>query len=658
MPETISGLRAPKAGQGITPELTDGGRQHAGRRWWLRFRHLVAERGRLLRLLPLGGGRRVAALGVLLVAAALVPAALALVSGWLVRRVVDSGPPADTAAIVTPVAVFGVLLLLGHAAEVSAEPLGVSVARRIDGAIRAHVRELTLVPPGLEHLEDPAIQNDLFRLWDTGGYINAARTPGSTAVGLLRLVSWYLGPVGATVVLATFSAPLAVGFLASALWVRSVAQRQWGAFAALVDSRVNLRRRVEAWADLAVGPAMAKEVRLFGLGRWATEHRDREALRWAAPIWALRRALTRRQGLPLLVSAVAAFAGLSLLGLAAASGHVSAQALVTYLVAMWAVLAASQGWWESADFAYGLGAVRALDRLLAHYAPDDTSSRPGAGDSDGQPSSAHILPGPLAPPTVRFDQLTFTYPGASKPTIDRLDLTLGAGEILAIVGRNGSGKTTLMKLLAGLYRPTSGAVLLDGLALADHTDAQLHAWRRRLAVVYQDFVRYPASVADNIGLAAPERLGDTDAISAMAQRSGLLEHLGRLPEGLDTSLAQGSAGAVDLSGGQWQRLAIARAMFAVACGRQILVLDEPTAHLDVRAEAAFFDQIVRDITGASIVLISHRLSTVRHADRIVLLHDGRITESGSHAQLLSQGGEYARLFELQAARFVEVTEAG
>ncbi|HEY0001129.1 MAG TPA: ATP-binding cassette domain-containing protein, partial [Actinoplanes sp.] len=322
-------------------------------------------------------------------------------------------------------------------------------------------------------------------------------------------------------------------------------------------------------------------------------------------------------------------------------------ALVTYLVAMWGVLAASQGSWDSSDFAYGLGSVRALDRLLADYARYE---KPAETVAATRPQL------PPAPPTLHFEQLTFTYPGASRPTLDGLDLKLGPGEVLAIVGRNGSGKTTLMKLLAGLYRPTAGRVLVDGVALAEHTPAQLTAWRRRLAVVFQDFVRYPVSVADNIGLAAPEHLADTEAVAAMAARSGLLEHLGNLPEGLGTSLAHGSAGAVDLSGGQWQRLAIARAMFAVGCGRQVLVLDEPTAHLDVRAEAAFYDQIVRDIAGVSIVLISHRLSTVRHADRIVLLQDGRITESGSHAELIARGGEYARLFELQAARFADVAE--
>ncbi|GIE99861.1 multidrug ABC transporter permease [Paractinoplanes rishiriensis] len=606
------------------------------------LRRLVTERHGLLRLLMLAGGGRVAVLGLLLVVSALVPTALALVSGWLVGQVVAGQPH----AIWAPVVLLALLLLVGHAAEVSTEPLGVSVARRIDGVVRARVRELTLAPAGLGHLEDPAVQNDLFRLWDAGGYHQAARTPGATAVGLLRLASWFLGPIGATVVLAGFSVPLAAGFLVSALWVRSLAQQQWGGFTRLVDSRVNLRRRVESWADLAVGPEMAKEVRLFGLGRWATEHRDREALSWAAPIWQLRRDLARRQVLPMLVSGAAAFAGLSMLGLAAASGEISAQALVTFLVAMWGVLAASQGWWESSDFAYGLGAVRALDRLHARYAPHDTAAP--ADDVAGR--------APRTPPVVCFSGVSFTYPGASRPTLDGLDLTLGAGEVVAVVGRNGSGKTTMMKLLAGLYQPTSGRVLIDGTALHDHSDAQIRAWRRRLAVVYQDFVRYPASVADNIGLAAPEHLADAEAVAAMAERSGLLEHLGRLPEGLDTSLAHGSAGAMDLSGGQWQRLAIARAMFAVECGRQVLVLDEPTAHLDVRAEAAFFDQIVRDIHGVSIVLISHRLSTVRHADRIVFLQDGRITESGSHAQLLARGGEYARLFRLQAARFADVAE--
>ncbi|HEY0002837.1 MAG TPA: hypothetical protein VGB74_20455, partial [Actinoplanes sp.] len=259
-----------------------------GRNRWAALRQLTADQRRLLRLLKLAGAGRVTALAVLLAVVAAVPASLALVSGWLVGQVTDGRLPAgEPSRIVAPIALFAALLLLGHVAEVCVEPLGVSVGRRIDGAIRGRVRELMLAPPGIGHLEDPAVQNDLFRLWDTGGYAKASRTAGGTAVGLLRLAAWFLGPVGATVVLATFSAPLAIVFLGSALWVRRLAQRQWTMFATLVDSRVNLRRRVEKWADLAVGPAAAKEVRLFGLGRWATEHRDREALSWAAPIWAL-----------------------------------------------------------------------------------------------------------------------------------------------------------------------------------------------------------------------------------------------------------------------------------------------------------------------------------------------------------------------------------
>ncbi|MDT0343987.1 ABC transporter ATP-binding protein [Streptomyces litchfieldiae] len=233
-----------------------------------------------------------------------------------------------------------------------------------------------------------------------------------------------------------------------------------------------------------------------------------------------------------------------------------------------------------------------------------------------------------------------------------LDLEIRPGELLAVVGLNGAGKATLIKLLCGLYRPTGGAVTADG-----HDIALLRPenWRAHVAVAFQDFVRYPLSAGDNVALgqvAGPVPPGE---IEAAAREAGLDPVVARLPAGWDTPLSRTVSGGVDLSGGQWQQVVLARVLYAVRRGARILVLDEPTAHLDVRTEFEVFRRLGERRTGASVVLISHRLSTVRGADRIVLLQDGRITESGTHDELVAAGGRaggrYAEMFAIQAARF-------
>ena len=220
--------------------------------------------------------------------------------------------------------------------------------------------------------------------------------------------------------------------------------------------------------------------------------------------------------------------------------------------------------------------------------------------------------------------------------------------MLAIVGVNGAGKTTLIKLLGGLYQPTAGRITVDG---ADLASADLGSWRRRLAVVFQDFVHFELPARDNIRLGAPEQPPDANLLAAAARRAEALEFIEQLPAGWDTWLTRSHSGGADLSGGQWQRLALARALYAVAAGRRVLVLDEPTAHLDVQAELAFFRQVLAHVSGTTVILISHRLSTVRQADRIVLLSGGRVVESGAHDGLVDAGGVYADLFALQAAPF-------
>jgi ATP-binding cassette subfamily B protein len=218
------------------------------------------------------------------------------------------------------------------------------------------------------------------------------------------------------------------------------------------------------------------------------------------------------------------------------------------------------------------------------------------------------------------------------------------------VGENGAGKTTLVKLICRLYEPTGGRITVDGADLAELAPAE---WHRRVAAIFQDFARYQLSARDNVSMGAPWLAGDMDKLRAAARRAGALDLIEALPRGWDTVLSRAYEGGVDLSGGQWQRIALARAMFAVEGGARVLILDEPTASLDVRAEAELYDRFLEITEGLTTVLISHRFSTVRRADRIVVLEGGRLVESGSHGELMEEGGRYAAMFRVQAERFVE-----
>jgi ATP-binding cassette subfamily B protein len=255
-------------------------------------------------------------------------------------------------------------------------------------------------------------------------------------------------------------------------------------------------------------------------------------------------------------------------------------------------------------------------------------------------------PAPHGFATLKAEELTFSYPETDRPALRGASLTVNAGEIVALVGENGSGKTTLAKLLAGLYEPARGVIRWDGVDVAKY---QRNSLRESIALIFQDFIRYQLTARENIGFGRVENVTDADKITRAAQQAGAHEFLERQPNGYETILSRMFKGGKDLSIGQWQRVAIARAFFRDA---PFVILDEPTASLDPRAEHALFEALRELLADRTVLFISHRLSTVRSADRIYVLHDGEIIEHGTHDELIALGGRYAELFNLQAAAYL------
>jgi len=259
-------------------------------------------------------------------------------------------------------------------------------------------------------------------------------------------------------------------------------------------------------------------------------------------------------------------------------------------------------------------------------------------------------PGALpAPRPIRsgyeFQEVSFTYPGARKPVFEKLDLRIGRNERIALVGDNGAGKTTFVKLLARLYDPTGGRILLDGVDLRDYDVEDL---RREIGVIFQDYMRYDLRVSENIGVGRIDALGEQGLIASAAEKSLAAPLIGKLPGGYQQMLGRRFEGGVDLSTGQWQKISLARAYMRDA---QLLILDEPTASLDARAEFEVYQRFLDLTRGRMAVVISHRFSTVRLADRILVLEAGKVIEEGTHDKLVERRGKYAELFELQAAGY-------
>ncbi len=435
--------------------------------------------------------------------------------------------------------------------------------------------------------------------------------------GLLLALHW-----SATLLLALAALPLALirWHYARRFYVR---WRQWLAS----------ERRAQYFSRLLTEPDFAKEVRLFGLGAYFqaqfVAERDRvreERLQLAAQ---RARSETLAQGLAIALL----FATLAFLARQTVLGLLSLGSLVMYYQAL----------------QRGQGLLRDLARnatsLYEHSLFLSSLSEFLALEPQiREPASPRSLPLPLSQGIV-FDRVSFHYPHSSRLILDQLSFTWRAGEILALVGENGAGKSTLVKLLCRLYDPTQGTIWVDGIDLRELSVA---GWRSQLAAVFQDFGRYQLTVQAAIGLGDLGQLEDQDAIQRAAGDAELAAAIARLPRQYQTILGAQFESGTELSGGEWQKLALARAFLRAA---PLVVLDEPTSALDPQAEAAILAQFQRLSCGRTTLLVSHRLSTVKLADRILVLADGRLAETGSHAQLVRQNGLYAHLFETQARAY-------
>jgi ABC-type multidrug transport system fused ATPase/permease subunit len=413
------------------------------------------------------------------------------------------------------------------------------------------------------------------------------------------------------------------------------------------------QRHADYAYQLAVEPASAKELRLFGLAGWAVERFTERRRR----LFELQYTATRLRERPmiwsLLIVAVANGVVFWALGSAAVGGDLGLDRLVVFAQVAIGVSSIAFGGlnWVLDGAAAPVVAVRKLKPAMAPAgalsAPSTGAARPGAAGPG--PVDLRGIAGAVAPAAVgvRIRELSFRYPRSSRAVFDGLELEIPAGSSLAVVGQNGAGKTTLAKLLCRFYDPSSGSIEVDG---SDLRDLDVDGWRTRVAAVFQDFLRLELSLRDNV---APGGAPESDILAALADAGA-----GELAS-LDTRLATGYEGGTDLSGGQWQRVALARALCAVRQGAGLVLLDEPTAQLDVRGEAAIFDRILTATRGVTTILVSHRFSTVRHVDRICVLEHGRVIELGSHDELMALGGRYRTMFDLQAQRFsAEVDEEG
>jgi ATP-binding cassette, subfamily B, bacterial len=574
-------------------------------------------------VLPKAAGPIAIAWWVLLLLRGILPAVFGIAMGMLVGAVQRG----DSLAV--PLSLVGVVFVLLQIMTPVHQALSTNLGDRTAAWLYDRLTEACVRPPGMGHLEDPKLTSDLivardFDLGMTGPPLSISMD--FIAADMVQMV----GGFACALVLVAYSwwAPI----LLVAAWLATHwLLREAGVWFDRNTDEVRAAQRDADYAyRLAVDPPASKELRLFGLASWTI---DRFVAR-RTRLHELQYAATRLREQPMLWSVVLVVAANVVvfwsLASAAADGRLTLGQVVAFVQSAVGVSMIAFGGlsWALDGAAAPVAAVLRLEPTMRTAGALPSGDRTAAGT----PARA-----------IRFRDLSFGYPGGPL-VLDHFDLSIPAGSSLAIVGQNGAGKTTLAKLLCRLYDPRAGAIEIDGV---DVRALDLASWRSRVTAVFQDFIRLELPLRDNVapGGAPDEAIREALAAAGAANLASL-----------DTVLARGYEGGTDLSGGQWQRIALARALCAVTLGAGVVLLDEPTAQLDVRGEAEIFDRLLAATRHCTTILISHRFSTVRHADRICVLEHGRVIELGTHDELIALNGRYRTMFDLQAQRFTDAGE--
>jgi ABC-type multidrug transport system fused ATPase/permease subunit len=574
----------------------------------------------------------------LLAVRGLLPAGFSIATGVLV------GAVQHRYSLAVPLAVVGLLFVLLQVLAPLHTALSANLGDRTAAWLYDELTDACVAVPGIGHLEDPELAADLqvARDFDRG----MTAPPLSVSMDFIAggLVDMVAGLAQACVLFgfAWWAPPVLAGAWLATHWLLRES-------AVWKDRNTEDVRQAQRDADyayrLAVDPPAAKELRIFGLPDWVVER----FLVSRRRLHRLQYEATRMRERPVVASLALVLAAnvlvLWMLASAALGHGLALGLLVVYASAAVGTSMIAFGGlnWALDGAAAPVAAVARLKAAMGRAGTIRSGHRP----ADGMP--AH---------QIRFRDVTFAYPAApGRPVLERLNLEIPAGSSLGIVGQNGAGKTTLAKLLCRLYDPQSGAIEADGV---DLRDLDLDSWRRRVTAVFQDFVRFELTLRENVAPRetagrAGGKAGTGPATLDSTVKAALAEAGAAALAGLETVLAKGYSGGTELSGGQWQRVALARALSAVRLGAGLVLLDEPTAQLDVRGEAEIFERILAATRSCTTILISHRFSTVRHVDRIAVVENGAVAEFGSHEELMARRGRYWTMFTLQAQRFAEGT---
>jgi ATP-binding cassette, subfamily B, bacterial len=560
----------------------------------------------------------------------ILPAAFAIAMGVLVGAVQRGHSLTEPLAFAS-----GIFVLLQVLSPIH-QALSANLGDRTAAWLYDRLTEACVRPPGIGHLEDPTLTADLtvardFDLGMTGPPLSISMD--FIANGLVEMI----GGIASAVILLRYAwwAPL---LLAGAWLATHWLLRESGVWRDRQNPEVRAAQRDADYAyRLAVDPPASKELRLFGLAPWTI---DRFVAR-RTRLHQLQYAATRLRERPVIWSLLLVVSAnvvvFWLLASDVAHGRISLGEAVIYVQSAIGVSMIAFG-----GFSWALDGSAAPVAAVLRLEP---AMRPAGALASGD-RRADAAPAK----EIRLHDVSFAYPAVNGagavPVLEHFDLTIPAGSSLAIVGQNGAGKTTIAKLLCRLYDPESGAITIDG---TDLREFDLASWRSRVTAVFQDFIRLELPLRENV---APGGAPD-QAVLAALESAGAANLAS-----LDTILARGYTGGTDLSGGQWQRVALARALAAVALGAGVVLLDEPTAQLDVRGESEIFDRLLAATRHCTTILISHRFSTVRHADRICVLEKGRVVELGTHDELIALGGRYRTMFDLQAQRFHRPEQEG